>query len=255
VRLGVPTPAGLPDRLASVLEVSYLSFNGGSSATAGGDWMRPAPCEEALRLGRILAGLLPEEPEAHGLVALMELQASRIRARADASGAAVLLADQDRRRWDRLLVRRGLGRSPAPTRSAARLALHPAGRGRRLPRPRADARGHRLGAHRRALPGARPRLALAGGGAQPRGRGRDGRRRGQGWGSPSRCAGSEPSALPQLPAGRGELLAKLGRLDEARKEFERAAALTATSASAPCSWPAPPPAQTAGRRRSRRLSS
>jgi predicted RNA polymerase sigma factor len=91
-----------------VLEVLYLIFNEGYSATAGDDWMRPALCEEALRLGRILAELVPEEPEVHGLVALMEIQASRLRARAGPSGEPVLLLDQDRARWDHVLIRRGL---------------------------------------------------------------------------------------------------------------------------------------------------
>ena len=95
-------------RLASVLEVIYLVFNEGYSATAGDDWMRPALCEEALRLGRVLAGLASEEPEVHGLVALMELQASRLRARAGRSGEPILLLDQDRGRWDWILIHRGL---------------------------------------------------------------------------------------------------------------------------------------------------
>jgi predicted RNA polymerase sigma factor len=109
---GVPfeTPSGdaLAPRLASVLEVVYLVFNEGYSATGGDDWMRPALMEEALRLGRILAALTPAEPEAHGLVALMEIQASRQAARTGPDGAPILLADQDRSRWDRLLIRRGL---------------------------------------------------------------------------------------------------------------------------------------------------
>src|SRR5205814_2044287 len=95
-------------RLSSVLEVIYLIFNEGYSATAGDDWMRPALCEDALRLGRILAGLVPTEPEVHGLVALMEIQASRSRARIGPSGEPILLFDQDRARWDQLLIRRGL---------------------------------------------------------------------------------------------------------------------------------------------------
>ena len=103
-----PTREELADRLSSVLEVIYLIFNEGYSATAGDDWLRPALCEEALRLGRILAGLAPEEPEVHGLVALMEIQASRSRARMGPGGEPVLLADQDRGRWDHVLVQRGL---------------------------------------------------------------------------------------------------------------------------------------------------
>ena len=98
----------LGQRLASVLEVVYLIFNEGYTATAGEDWMRPALCDEALRLGRMLAELAPGESEVHGLVALMELQASRTAARVDASGRPVLLMEQDRARWDRLLIRRGL---------------------------------------------------------------------------------------------------------------------------------------------------
>jgi RNA polymerase sigma factor (sigma-70 family) len=104
----VPAGEELGARLASVLEVVYLIFNEGYSATAGEDWMRPSLCNEALRLGRILAGLMPKEPEVHGLVAVMEIQASRIRARTGPGGEPVLLLDQDRSRWDRLLIARGL---------------------------------------------------------------------------------------------------------------------------------------------------
>src|SRR5262245_34461273 len=105
----VPRGPELAGRVASVLEVVYLVFNEGYSATAGGDWMRPALAEDALRLGRMLAELLPREPEVHGLVALMEIQASRMAARVGPSGEPILLLDQDRARWDRLLIRRGLG--------------------------------------------------------------------------------------------------------------------------------------------------
>jgi RNA polymerase sigma factor (sigma-70 family) len=104
----VPRGRELAERLGSVLEVIYLIFNEGYSATAGDDWMRPQLCEEALRLGRILAGLAPGEPEVHGLVALMEIQASRLKARAGPSGEPILLLDQNRARWDQLLIRRGL---------------------------------------------------------------------------------------------------------------------------------------------------
>ena len=107
VPLGVPSGPELGPRLASVLEVIYLIFNEGYSATAGEDWMRPALCEDALRVGRILAELLPAESEVHGLVALMEIQASRTGARAGPSGEPVLLLDQDRSRWDRVLISRG----------------------------------------------------------------------------------------------------------------------------------------------------
>ena len=104
----VPREAEFPARLSSVLQVIYLIFNEGYSATAGDDWMRPALCEDALRLGRILAELIPKEPEVHGLVALMEIQASRSRARVSASGEPILLLDQDRAQWDQLLIHRGL---------------------------------------------------------------------------------------------------------------------------------------------------
>ena len=109
-RVPFEVPAGdeRAARLSSVLEVIYLIFNEGYAATSGEDWIRPALCEEALRLGRILAALAPEEPEVHGLVALMEIQASRLRARVGPTGEPVLLLDQDRARWDRLLIRRGL---------------------------------------------------------------------------------------------------------------------------------------------------
>src|SRR6185436_693553 len=104
----VPRGAEMAARLSSVLGVIYLIFNEGYAATAGGDWIRPQLCEEALRLGRVLAGLAPEEPEVHGLVALMEIQASRLRARVGPDGEPILLLDQDRARWDQLLIRRGL---------------------------------------------------------------------------------------------------------------------------------------------------
>src|SRR5205085_9142860 len=104
----VPRGAEFEARLSSVLQVIYLIFNEGYSATAGDDWMRPALCEDALRLGRILAELVPKEPEVHGLVALMEIQASRSHARVSPGGAPILLMEQDRARWDQLLIRRGL---------------------------------------------------------------------------------------------------------------------------------------------------
>jgi RNA polymerase sigma-70 factor (ECF subfamily) len=108
VAIELPGHDELPDRLGSVLEVIYLVFNEGYAATAGEEWVRPALCEDALRLGRILAGLMPGEPEVHGLVALMEIQASRLHARVGSGGEPILLADQDRSRWDRVLIRHGL---------------------------------------------------------------------------------------------------------------------------------------------------
>ena len=104
----LPPPAELGDRLGSVLEVVYLTFNEGYSATAGDDWVRPELCNDALRLGRVLQGLLPNEPEVHGLAALMELQASRLHARVAPDGSPILLTDQNRTRWDRLLIERGM---------------------------------------------------------------------------------------------------------------------------------------------------
>src|SRR5438105_2833635 len=114
----VPSGPDRASRLSSVLEVIYLIFNEGYSATAGEDWMRPALCDDALRLGRILAGLVPNEPEVHGLVALIEIQASRVRARVGPAGEPILILDQDRTRWDHVLVRRGLAalqRAQAPS--------------------------------------------------------------------------------------------------------------------------------------------
>jgi predicted RNA polymerase sigma factor len=108
VAFALPAAPEMAERLASVLEVVYLIFNEGYSATAGQDWTRPELCHEALRLGRLLAGLIPDEPEVHGLLALMELQASRLGSRTGPDGTPLTLADQDRRTWDRLLVRRGL---------------------------------------------------------------------------------------------------------------------------------------------------
>ena len=140
----VPRGAELAERLASVLSVIYLIFNEGYSATAGDDWMRPQLCEEALRLGRILAELAPAEPEVHGLVALMEIQASRFGARTGPTGEPVLLLDQNRARWDQLLIRRGLAAlARAEALGNARRALRAAGRHRRLPR---------AGAHRPRRP-------------------------------------------------------------------------------------------------------
>jgi len=224
----VPRGAELSARLSTVLKVIYLVFNEGYSATAGDDWVRPALCEDALRLGRILAGLMTTEPEVHGLVALMEIQASRLRARVGPSGEPVLLLDQDRSRWDQLLIRRGLAALAraeqlsdargAYTVQAAIAACH--------------ARAHvaddtdwaRIATLYAALIRLEPSpvvelnravaVAMAFGPA----------------------AGLEivdtltsESSLDTyhlLPSVRGDFLKKLGRLDEAQAEFERAASLT-----------------------------
>jgi RNA polymerase sigma-70 factor, ECF subfamily len=173
IRFEVPRGAELAQRLASVLEVIYLIFNEGYSATAGDDWMRPQLCEEALRLGRILAGLAPNESEVHGLIALMEIQASRLNARTGPAGEPILLLDQDRSRWDRLLIRRGLaaleraqacakdpGQELGPYALQAAIAACHA---------RARTGGETdWGAHRSALRRARRAHALAGGRSQPR---------------------------------------------------------------------------------------
>ncbi len=225
----VPRGADRAARLSSVLEVLYLIFNEGYAATAGDDWMRPALCEEALRLGRILAELAPQEPEVHGLVALMEIQASRFGARIGPSGEPVLLLDQNRARWDQLLIRRGLaalaraealGGAPGPYALQAAIAACHA-----RARTAAETDWARIAALYAALARAH---AIAGRGAQSRGRGRDGVRSGGGPRA-GRCADLASRSLESyhlLPSVRGDLLKKLGRLDEARAEFERAASLT-----------------------------
>jgi RNA polymerase sigma factor (sigma-70 family) len=224
----VPRADARAVRLASVLEVIYLIFNEGYSATAGDDWMRPALCEEALRLGRVLAGLVPDESEVHGLVALMEIQASRIHARVDAQGRPVLLLDQDRSRWDLLLIRRGfaaleraqaLGGATGPYALQAALAA-------------CHARAHTpeqtdwaqivalydVLAQVRPSPVVELNRAVAVGMA---------------FGPAAAleivdvlAADAALANYHWLPSVRGDLLAKLGRMDEARAEFERAAAMT-----------------------------
>ncbi len=224
----VPRKAELPERVDSVLEVIYLIFNEGYSATAGDDWMRPGLCDEALRLGRVLAGLMPEEPEVHGLLALMELQASRAKARVDADGAPVLLPEQDRARWDRLQIQRGLnalaksvqlGGAQSPyTLQAAIAACHArALRADQTDWPRIAALYAQLAA---VLPSPIVELnravALS-------------RAEGAAAALPLVDALTDDARLrgyPQLPAVRGDLLEQLGRPAEARAEFERAAALT-----------------------------
>ena len=228
VAFEVPRGEEFTARLSSVLQVIYLVFNEGYSATAGDDWMRPALCEDALRLGRILVGLVPQEPEVHGLVALMEIQASRSRARLGPRGEPILLLDQDRARWDHVLVRRGLaaleraeqlGGSLGPYAVQAAIAA-------------CHARAHtaeetdwaRIASLYTALAQITPspvvelnRAVAIGMAVGP-------------------AAGlelvdaltSEPSlkAYHLLPSVRGDLLSKLGRYDEARVEFKRAASLT-----------------------------
>ena len=224
----LPRGADRDDRLASVLEVLYLVFNEGYSATAGDDWLRPALCEDALRLGRILAELAPKEPEVHGLVALMEIQASRSRARVGPSGEPILLFDQDRARWDRLLIQRGLtaldraeqlGQSPGPyVLQAAIAACHA-----RAATP-ADTDWPRIVALytelARIVPS--PVVELNRGVAI-------GMASGPAAGLAVIDALVADDALQGyhlLPSVRGDLLERLGRRDEARAEFERAAALT-----------------------------
>jgi RNA polymerase sigma factor (sigma-70 family) len=221
VPIELPPPAEAAERLASVLEVIYLIFNEGYTATVGDDWMRPALCDEALRLGRTLANLAPHEPEVHGLVALMELQASRTPARTGTDGAPILLQDQDRRRWDRLLIRRGLaalaraeGTFGPYVLQASIAACHA-----RANRPE-DTDWERIAALYEVLAHVSPspvvdlNRAVAVGNAYGPARG---------------LAIVDALALPNyplLPAVRGDLLARLGRTSEAREEFQRAAGMT-----------------------------
>jgi RNA polymerase sigma-70 factor (ECF subfamily) len=224
----VPRKEELAARLSSVLEVLYLIFNEGYSATRGDDWMRPALCEEALRLGRILAGLVPREPEVHGLVALMEIQSSRSAARIGPSGEPILLLEQNRARWDQLLIRRGLaalecaeqlGGALGPYALQAAIAACHA---RALTAEETD--WARIAALYDALSELAPSpvvelnravaLAMAFGpeaGLEL-----------------ANALTAEPSFKHYhlLPSVRGDLLARLGRFDEARAEFERAASLT-----------------------------
>jgi RNA polymerase sigma-70 factor, ECF subfamily len=222
----VPIPEERPARMDSVLEVIYLIFNEGYSATAGDDWMRPALCEDAVRLGRILAQLTPDEPEVHGLVALMEIQASRVRARSGPGGEPILLLDQDRRRWDRLLINRGLaalaraeelgGEHGRYTLQAAIAACHA-----RAFRPE-DTNWERIAGLYAILAGLMPspvielnRAVAVGMASGPQ----------AGLDLVDALAG-EPAlrGYHLLPSVRGDFLMKLGRPEEARAEFERAAA-------------------------------
>ena len=223
-----PRGADRAARLASVLEVIYLIFNEGYAATSGEHWTRPQLCEEGLRLGRILAGRAPDEAEVHGLLALMEIQASRLAARVDAAGEPILLLDQNRARWDRVLIRRGLaGLARAEALGGARgpyaLQAAIAACHARANRPE-ETEWPRVAALYAALAQVAPSpivevnravaLAMAFGPAT-------------GLDVVDALVG-EPAlkAYHLLPAVRGDLLLKLGRMDEARMEFERAAALT-----------------------------
>ncbi|WP_017330211.1 RNA polymerase sigma factor [Burkholderia stagnalis] len=224
----VPAADARPARLASVLEVIYLIFNEGHAATAGDDWMRPALCDEAVRLGRVLAGLAPDESEVLGLVALMELQASRMHARTDAQGRPVLLLEQDRSRWDPLLIRRGLAALDRAARlggvrgpyalQAALAACHARAR------QASDTDWAQIVALYDALAEVAPspvvelNRAVAVGMAF-----------GPAAGLELVDALRDDPALARyhwLPSVRGDLLAKLGRADEAKAEFRRAAELT-----------------------------
>jgi RNA polymerase sigma-70 factor, ECF subfamily len=224
----VPHGDELTSRLSSVLEVIYLIFNEGYTATAGSDWMRPALCDEAIRLGRILQELAADQPEVHGLVALMEIQASRARARVDASGAPILLLDQNRALWDQLLIRRGLaaldraerlgGRSGLYVLQAAIAACHARARtADETDWVRIVSLYERL-ASLTPSPVIELNRAVAVSMAY-----------GPAAGLPLVDALARVPALRRyhlLPTVRGDLLQKLGRLDEARAEFERAASLT-----------------------------
>jgi RNA polymerase sigma-70 factor (ECF subfamily) len=224
----VPQGAELAERLSSVLEVVYLVFNEGYSATAGDDWMRPELVADALRLGRILAELAPKEAEVHGLVALMEIQASRSRARTGPKGEPVLLLEQNRARWDQILIRRGLaaleradrlGGTPGPYLLQAAIAACHA-----RARTAAETDWVRIAELYAQLAGILPspvvelNRAVAVGMAF-----------GPGIGLQLVDALVEEQVLQEyhlLPAVRGDLLEKLGRLEEAREEFERAAGMT-----------------------------
>jgi RNA polymerase sigma factor (sigma-70 family) len=224
----VPRADARAARLGSVLEVIYLIFNEGYSATAGDDWMRPALCDEALRLGRVLAGLAADESEVHGLVALMEIQASRTHARVDGEGRPVLLLDQDRSRWDPLLIRRGLaaleraealgGASGPYALQAALAACHARAHSA------AETDWAQIVALYDALAQVSPSPVVELNRAVAVG---------MAFGPAAAleivdalAAGAALANYHWLPSVRGDLLAKLGRREEARAEFERAAAMT-----------------------------
>jgi len=224
----VPRRGEFEARLASVLEVIYLIFNEGYAATAGDDWMRPALCDEALRLGRIVAELTPRVPEVHGLVALMEIQASRTAARTGPAGEPVLLLDQNRARWDRVLIQRGLAALARAESLGGALGPYALQAAIAACHARARTAGEtdwtRIAALYDALAQLAPSpivelnravaLSMAFGPAAGL--------------EVADALLAEPAlqGYHLLPAVRGDLLHKLGRLDEARREFERAAGLT-----------------------------
>jgi predicted RNA polymerase sigma factor len=224
----VPRGDELSVRLSSVLEVIYLIFNEGYSATAGDDWMRPGLCEDALRLGRILAELAPGEPEVHGLVALMEIQASRAAARTRPTGEPILLLDQDRSRWDQLLIRRGLAALQRAERLGAARGPYVLQASIAACHARARVAAETDWAAIVTLYGELARLtpspvvelnravavSMASGPAAAL--------------PLVEAIASEPALKNYhlLPSVRGDLLVKLGRFGEARPEFERAASLT-----------------------------
>ena len=227
----VPRGPDLAPRLASVLEVIYLIFNEGYAATAGEDWMRPQLCDEALRLGRILAGLAPNEPEVHGLAALMEIQASRSHARLGPSGEAVLLLDQNRARWDQVLIRRGLAalaRAEALDGALGPYALQGAiAACHARARAPEDTDWPRIAALYDSLVALVPSAVVELNRAVA-----FGMAFGPAAGLEIADALTNEPALKSyhlLPAVRGDLLAKLGRMGEARTEFERSASLTRNS--------------------------
>lgn len=223
-----PRENEFPARLSSVLEVIYLIFNEGYSATAGDDWLRPALCEDALRLGRIVAEIMPKEPEVHGLVALMEIQASRSKARVGPHGEPILLLDQNRALWDQLLIRRGLAALERVDKLGGELGpyvLQAAIAACHARAPAAEATDWaRIVSLYNALARIAPSpvvelnravaVAMACGPAAGL--------------EIVDALSAEPSleSYHLLPSVRGDFLAKLGRTDEARAEFERAAALT-----------------------------
>jgi RNA polymerase sigma-70 factor (ECF subfamily) len=229
-RVGFEAPRGreLAERLETVLSVIYLIFNEGYTATSGGDWMRPELCRDALRLGRVLAGLMPREPEVHGLVGLMEIQASRSRARTTSSGEPVLLLDQNRALWDQLLIRRGLAavaHAEALGGARGRYALEAAIAACHAMARTADATDWpRIAALYAELARTAPspvvelNRAVAIGMASGAQAGLD---------HLETIIGERALASYHLlPAVRGDLLDRLGRRDEARREFERAAGLS-----------------------------